>query len=73
MNLRIRRQEIKLTQTELARLCSISQSIVSDYENGQAQMTAENIIRLAVTLRCTTDYLLGLSDEPTRCREITLV
>lgn len=73
MNLKDRRLELHLSQVQLARMANISQSILSDYENGRAQMTANNIIALAIALRCTTDYLLGLATLPTDCRKIALL
>lgn len=73
MNLKVRRLELNMTQSQLAARAGISQSILSDYETGRVQMTAQNIVSLVVVLRCTSDYLLGLSDAPNDCRKVPLL
>jgi transcriptional regulator with XRE-family HTH domain len=53
---------------ELARLSGISQSLISAYENGTKQPGGEAIAALAAGLECSTDYLLGLTNDPTPVR-----
>jgi DNA-binding Xre family transcriptional regulator len=59
-----------LTQAELARRAGISQAIISRLE-GSARHTvmADVLKRLAQTLGCTTDYLVGMheDDESEEC------
>lgn len=58
----------RLTQTELARLSGVSQSLISAYESGAKQPGGEAIAALAAGLDCSADYLLGLTDDPTAVR-----
>ena len=53
------RKQKKLTQTELADALNISQKSYSNWENGKAEPTLENIVKLANLLDTTTDELLG--------------
>src|SRR5215216_6274281 len=63
--LRDRRMECHLRQVELARLIDEPQNYISRWESGDIQyMTLERLRRLAKHLHTTTDYLLGLSDNP---------
>ena len=63
--LRDRRMECHLRQVELARLIEEPQNYISRWEGGEIQyMTLERLRRLAKHLHTTTDYLLGLSDNP---------
>ena len=63
--LRHRRMECHLRQIDLARLLDEPQGYISRWESGDIQyMTLERLRRLAKVLRTTTDYLLGLSDDP---------
>jgi transcriptional regulator with XRE-family HTH domain len=73
MNLKRRRLELNMTQTQIAKITGLSQSILSDYETGNAQMTAQSIVALCYALECTSDYLLGLSEAPRECRKIPLL
>lgn len=54
-----------LSQAELAEKAGFQPSAISRFENGAAKPSFDNLRRLAGALRVTTDYLLGLSDEPT--------
>lgn len=57
------RIEKKLTQKMLAQNAKISQSVLSQYENGQVEPTATAIIDLCDALEVSSDYLLGRSDD----------
>jgi len=50
------------SQYTLADHMGISRKQIADYERGIAHPNDEMIIRLAVTLKVTTDMLLGLKD-----------
>lgn len=52
-----------LTQKELAQELKYSQSVISDWEKGATQPTAQAIIALAEFFDVTTDYLLGVYTE----------
>ena len=59
------RLEMKLTQQELADLMHAPRTWVSDLENaGQRGIAAETVVRFAKALGVSTDYLLGLTNDP---------
>jgi len=54
------------TQQELADLLQAPRTWVSDLENNQQSgLSADTVLRFARTLGVSTDYLLGLTDDPT--------
>jgi transcriptional regulator with XRE-family HTH domain len=55
--LRLRRG---FTQDELANLCDITGKQVRVYEAGDGNPSAKSLVKMAETLRISTDYLLGL-------------
>ncbi|MCM1232855.1 MAG: helix-turn-helix domain-containing protein [Ruminococcus flavefaciens] len=57
-----RRRELRLTQTELAKKTSLTQTYLSMLERGRFEPTAPTIIRLAVALELSADELLGIND-----------
>jgi transcriptional regulator with XRE-family HTH domain len=62
--LRKRREQLGLSQWELARRTGIPQSTISDLERGvQADMTTTLVKRFAQALACTTDYLIGMYED----------
>ena len=54
------RKQRGLTQTELAEQVGITQPLVSDYERGRLQLSAEMTVRFALALKVSCDELLGL-------------
>ena len=64
MRIRKVRQENNMTQDQLAAIMEISRSTLYRYESSQNLPDSDIIIRLAIVLHTTTDYLLGLDDEP---------
>lgn len=61
-NLRI---DSDYTQAYVAQAIGISQRKYSYIETGIQQLTDDLIIKLAVFYKTSTDYLLGLTDDPT--------
>ena len=59
------REDRDIRQQELADYLHIRQNTYSQYENGQRQMPIEVLVALAKFYGTTTDYILGLTDEPT--------
>lgn len=53
-----------LQQDELARLLKTNASTMSRIENGKKQPDPEMIIMIAELFNVSTDYLLGLVDDP---------
>ena len=54
-----------LTQKQVAEYLNIKQNTYSQYENGQRQLPVDVLIRLAAYFGVSTDYILGLTDDPT--------
>lgn len=53
-----RRLELKFTQEELARLAGLSKGFLSDLENGNRSVRAENLLSIARALSVSLDYLM---------------
>lgn len=51
-----------LTRIQLAEQLQVSLRCISYWETGQRECDFETLMRLAQTLDCTADYLLGLSE-----------
>jgi len=51
-----------ISQTKLAKEIGIASNTISQYEAGTSKTSLEVIVKLAVALGTTTDYLLGLTD-----------
>ena len=56
------REDLDLTQREIADYLHIKQNTYSQYENGQRQIPISMLIALARYYNTSTDYLLGLTD-----------
>jgi transcriptional regulator with XRE-family HTH domain len=59
MAIRTLREAAGLKQYELAALMNLKPASVSAWESGQAYPSAENLMKLADILHCSTDALLG--------------
>ena len=53
-----------LSQEELAEKADLQSSAVSHFETGKRKPSFHNLRRLADALKVTSDYLLGLTDDP---------
>ena len=58
------RKEHDKKQTELAKALGLSISAYCRYEYGEREPTASTIVRMARYFGVSSDYLLGLRDEP---------
>ncbi|MBE7018639.1 MAG: helix-turn-helix transcriptional regulator [Ruminococcaceae bacterium] len=58
------REDRDLYQKDLAEYLHCSQVAYSRYELGTRDIPTEVLIKLAKYYRTTTDYILGLSDNP---------
>ncbi len=65
MRLRDLREDNDFTQSQIAELLHIKQNTYSQYENEQRQIPIECLITLAKFYKTSTDYILGLTDNPT--------
>lgn len=62
--IRQRRQQLGYTQERLAREADISKGFVSEVETGNRNVSAENLLRIAHSLRVSLDYLMKGEPEP---------
>lgn len=58
------REDNDILQKEIAKLLNTTQQHYSRIENGSTEITADRVILLAKFYNVTSDYILGLSDEP---------
>lgn len=54
-----RRMELKITQTELAKVAHLTPAAISQFESGARKPSFDTLSSLADALKVTTDYLLG--------------
>lgn len=62
MRIKDLREDLDLTQREIANFLKIKQNTYSQYENGQRQIPIEALIALAKYYKTSTDYILGLTN-----------
>ena len=58
------RKQRRLSQTELGEVLGLTHKSISTIESGLRSTTIEKLILLAKFFDVSTDYLLGLKDEP---------
>jgi transcriptional regulator with XRE-family HTH domain len=64
--IRQRRKQLNLSQEVLAGLAGIDQTQISKYELGRNDPGADALAAIAQALDTTTDWLVGLTDNPDR-------
>ena len=64
MRLKDIREDRDIKQKEIAAFLHIKQNTYSQYENGQRQIPIEALIKLAEHFQTSTDYILGLTNDP---------
>lgn len=57
------REDLDLSQTELAKMIGMSQTGYSKYETGENDIPTAILIRLSQIYGTSIDYLLGLTDD----------
>ena len=62
------RKDAELTQDELAEILKINKHSISSYERNKSEPPDEIKIAIAKYFNVSVDYLLGLSDVPTKIR-----
>ncbi len=62
-NIRNRREDLDLTQADVARALNCSQVAYSYYEIGRRDIPTHILIELSKLYDCSVDYLLGLSPK----------
>lgn len=63
--LRDLREDVDLTQTQLAQIINMSQTGYSQYETGTNDIPTKILIKLALFYDTSIDYILGLTDIKT--------
>ena len=63
MRLKDLRDDLDMTQADVAKRLYIKQNTYSQYENGQRGLPVEVLIKLAKLFETSTDYILSLTDE----------
>lgn len=58
------RQSIRYTQKMLADKVSVSPQVISNWERGYTEPSADDISKLSEVLECSSDYLLGITNKP---------
>ena len=59
------REDRDLNQTQVATMLGMSQTGYSKYETGENDIPTTVLIKLAEFYKTSTDYILGLTDDPT--------
>ena len=57
------RVRLCMTQEELAKKLGVTAKSVSQWETGRSALPAKRLVALSDIFGCTTDWLLGLTDE----------
>lgn len=60
---RARREEIGINQTELALMTKLSQTCISELENGKYNPKATTLVKISRALRTTVSELIGEERE----------
>ncbi len=63
MRLRDIREDLDMTQCQVADYLHISQNTYSQYENGHRGLPIDILTKLTTLFHTSADYILGLTDE----------
>ena len=50
------------SQAHVAKMLNVTPPLISEYESGSKSTSLETLVAIAQLYRCSTDYLLGLTD-----------
>ena len=64
--IRTTRKKMHLTQKQLASKVNVSAQVISNWERGYTNPDYDDVLRLAQALDTSADYLMGLTDNPSR-------
>lgn len=59
------REDRDMNQTEISKILGMSQTGYSKYETGENDVPTTILIKLAKFYNTSTDYILGLTNDPT--------
>ena len=65
VRLRCLRKEQDLVLADIAKLLGVSATQAGDMENGKTGTSLQRLVMLAEFYHVSTDYLLGITDDPT--------
>ena len=68
MRLKDIREDLDLTQKQVAAHLNVLQNTYSQYETGHRQLPIDVLIKLSELYQVSTDYILGLTDNPKRLK-----
>lgn len=57
------REDLDMTQTQIAKILNCSQRVYSNYERGEVDIPTETLIKLATFHKVSVDYILGRTDK----------
>ena len=60
------RKEFKVTQKQVAQSADVAERLYQKYEHGEVVPSVNVVVNLANKYNVSTDYLVGLSDNPAR-------
>ncbi len=63
VQIRILRKEKNITMKQLGKMIGVSESAVSQYENGKRQPDIDTLIKIADFFNCSMDYLLRRTEN----------
>jgi len=63
--IKMRRKSLNWTQSDLSKAINVSPQVISNWERQYTSPSSEDIKVLAEVMDCTTDFLLGKTDDPT--------
>lgn len=66
VNIRALREDSDITQKQMAEYLHCSQQVYSNYELGQRDIPTDILIKLSEFYNVSTDFLLGLTENPKR-------
>lgn len=69
-NLKEIREKKNITQTKLSVELEVSQELISHYETGKSKPNIETLIKLADYFNCSTDYLIGRTNNSTTIKDL---
>lgn len=69
-NIRALREDHDMTQKQVCDLLHCSQQVYSNYELGQRDIPTDVLIKLSEIYGVSTDYILGLTDNPRRMPKV---
>lgn len=58
-----RREQLKLTQEQIADMTGLTENQLSGLENGKAMPQSETVVKLSKVLQTSTDYILTGTDH----------